>query len=59
MHKIKKFFQDVIREMKLVTWPNRHDIKEGTVVVIVMSAIVGIFLALVDFFFNKLVDFVF
>ena len=59
MQKIKKFFRDVIREMKLVTWPNKHDIKEGTTVVIIMSAIVGVFLALIDFFFNHVVELVF
>jgi len=59
MNKIKKFFTDVLREMKLVTWPNRHDIKEGTVVVIVMSAIVGIFLAFIDLIFTKVIDLIF
>ena len=55
MEKIKKFFKEVVKEMKLVTWPNKHDIKEGTIVVIVMSAIVGVFLALVDFIFQHVV----
>jgi preprotein translocase subunit SecE len=49
---IQKFVKDVVKEMKLVSWPNKHDIKEGTIVVIVMSAVVGIFLSLVDTIFT-------
>ncbi|MCL2063179.1 MAG: preprotein translocase subunit SecE [Candidatus Cloacimonetes bacterium] len=52
IEKIRKFFKDMIKEMKLVTWPNKHDIKEGTTVVVIMSAIVGIFLASVDQIFT-------
>jgi len=59
IEKIKKFFKDVVKEMKLVTWPNKHDIKEGTTVVIIMSAIVGIFLAGVDQFFTFIISFLY
>jgi len=55
----KKFSRDVVREMKLVTWPNKHDIKEGTVVVIVVSTIIGLFLAFVDIIFTELMKFVY
>jgi preprotein translocase subunit SecE len=59
MQRIQKFFKDVLKEMKLVTWPNKHDIREGTVVVITMSAIVGVFLALIDQIFKTVVGLVF
>jgi preprotein translocase subunit SecE len=49
---IEKFVRDVVKEMKLVSWPNKHDIKEGTIVVIVMSAVVGTFLSIVDYIFT-------
>jgi len=52
MNRIAKFYKDVVKEMKLVSWPNKHDIREGTIVVIVMSAIVGVFLALVDYLYT-------
>ena len=54
---VKKFSRDVVKEMKLVTWPNKHDIKEGTVVVIAVSAVVGIFLAFVDLIFTRMMGF--
>jgi preprotein translocase subunit SecE len=57
--KISRFYREVRSEMKCVSWPNRADLKEGTIVVLVMSAIVAIFLSLVDFGFTKIVDLIF
>jgi preprotein translocase SecE subunit len=45
--------------MKSVSWPGKNDLKEGTVVVIVMSAIVAIFLSMVDFGFSKILEILF
>jgi preprotein translocase subunit SecE len=45
--------------MKSVTWPTKDDLKEGTVVVIIMSAIVALFLSAVDFIFGLAVRNVF
>ncbi|MCB5234842.1 MAG: preprotein translocase subunit SecE [Candidatus Cloacimonetes bacterium] len=52
--KITRFFREVHSEMKSVTWPGKDDLKEGTLVVIVISAIVAIFLSVVDFGFKNL-----
>ncbi|MDI9529515.1 MAG: preprotein translocase subunit SecE [Candidatus Cloacimonadota bacterium] len=57
--KVTRFFHEVVAEMKSVTWPTKADLKEGTVVVIVISAIVAIFLSLVDLGFSKIVELVF
>ncbi len=56
MKKLEKFLKEVLREVKYVSWPTKDDIKEGTTVVIIMSAIVSIFLFLVDFVFGQLVN---
>ena len=52
--RIKRFFHDVLSEMKAVSWPTKADIKEGTVVVSVISGILSLFLSLVDFGFGQL-----
>jgi preprotein translocase subunit SecE len=52
MKKILGFFKDVKQELKYISWPTRGDLKEGTTVVIVMSAIVAIFLSIVDTIFS-------
>ncbi|MCB5262855.1 MAG: preprotein translocase subunit SecE [Candidatus Cloacimonetes bacterium] len=56
---VSRFFRDVRSEMKSVSWPTKNDLKEGTVVVIVMSAIVAIFLSLVDFGFSRILELLF
>jgi len=56
---VNRFFREVRSEMKSVSWPGKDDLKEGTVVVIVMSAIVAIFLSMVDFGFTKIFDLLF
>lgn len=45
-----------MREMKCVSWPTKDDIKEGTLVVLVMSAIVSLFLFTIDIVFGQLVN---
>lgn len=57
--KITNFFHDVRSEMRSVTWPTKADLKEGTIVVIVMSALVAIFLSLVDLGFSQIIELVF
>jgi len=54
-----RFFHEVRSEMKSVSWPNKDDLVEGTIVVVIMSTIVAIFLSLVDFGFSEIIKFVF
>jgi preprotein translocase subunit SecE len=58
-HKLFKFLRDVRAEMNSVSWPSKADLTEGTTVVIVMSAIVSIFLSIVDLTFQYIVGKVF
>lgn len=57
--KIGRFYREVRTEMKSVSWPTKADMKEGTIVVLVMSILTAVFLSLVDFGFNKIVTLVF
>lgn len=43
-----KFIREVIAELKKVTWPSREETMKLTVVVIVISVIVGIFIGGLD-----------
>ena len=58
LKKILKFFKDVRIEMNYVSFPTKNDIKEGTQVVIVMSAIVALFLSGVDAIFSMIIRFI-
>ncbi len=46
--KIKKFSNEVVSEMKKVSWPSKEQLKESTVVVIVVTGIITLFTFIVD-----------
>jgi len=46
--KIIGFFDDVVKEMKKVTWPTKDELKESTQIVIVVCLILAAFTYVVD-----------
>ncbi|MCF7885923.1 MAG: preprotein translocase subunit SecE [Candidatus Marinimicrobia bacterium] len=54
--KIKKFLEDVVFEMKKVSWPSWEELKSSTTVVISLSILLTIFLFLADTIFSKLIN---
>jgi preprotein translocase subunit SecE len=55
-NKVKKFFIDAYQEMHKVAWPSKQELTGSTIVVVVMSVIVSIFIGIVDLILNKLVN---
>lgn len=51
--KIKEFLINVRSELKRVTWPSRKEIVASTIMVIVTSFVLGVFLGLVDISLSK------
>jgi preprotein translocase subunit SecE len=47
-----RWAEDIISELRKVTWPTREEAWYLTVVVIIVATVVGIFLGGVDMFFN-------
>jgi preprotein translocase subunit SecE len=46
--KIIGFFEDVVKEMKKVTWPTQAELKESTMIVIVVCLILAAFTYVID-----------
>ena len=46
--KIIGFFDDVVKEMKKVTWPSQAELKESTIIVIVVCLILAAFTYVID-----------
>lgn len=46
--KIKNFVEDVVKEMKKVTWPTYEELKESTMIVIVVCLILAAFTYVID-----------
>ncbi|MDZ4227623.1 MAG: preprotein translocase subunit SecE [Candidatus Levybacteria bacterium] len=49
------FFREVRDELKKVVWPTKQEVIRLTLVVIIISLIVGIFLGGMDFIFVKII----
>jgi len=46
--RIRKFFSEIVSELKKVTWPTREELKESTKLVIIATFVVTVFIGLVD-----------
>jgi len=54
--KVPNFLEEIISELKKVTWPTREETAYLTMVVIIVALAAGVALGLVDVFFNWLID---
>ena len=48
MDKIQKFLREVVAELRKVTWPTKDELIGSTIVTVVVSLIVAIFIGIVD-----------
>ena len=55
MSRIRRFVQESWSELKKVTWPTREQVRNLTVLVFVISAAVGAFIAVFDILFERIV----
>jgi len=56
MKKIIQFFKDSYAELRKVIWPTKETVLASTMVVIVSTVIVALFLGLVDFLLVRGID---
>ena len=50
---IQKFIGEVLAEMKKVSWTTRSELVDSTLIVILSSFLLGIFVGVIDFAFSK------
>jgi preprotein translocase subunit SecE len=55
MQRIKKFFSDVFREMRKVSWPKRSELVRSTVTVLSTVVFFGVFFAVLDLGISELI----
>ena len=48
MERIQKFLKEVVAELRKVTWPTKEELIGSTIVTIVVSLIVSLFIFIVD-----------
>jgi preprotein translocase subunit SecE len=57
--KIINFFEDVVKEMKKVTWPTKDELFESTKIVIVACLILSVFTYVIDMLINQVLKGIF
>ncbi len=56
MDRIRRFIDEAWSELKKVTWPTREQTRNLTVLVIVVSASIGLFITAWDVLFTQVVN---
>jgi len=56
IEKVTKYFNDTVQEMRKVAWPSKDELIGSTIVVVVMSLMVSIFVGVVDQVLSRLVN---
>jgi preprotein translocase subunit SecE len=56
--RVRAFVQEVLGEFRKVTWPNRQELANSTVVVIVVTVVLAFFLGAVDIVLARVVEWV-
>ena len=57
MKRIRRFINESWSELKKVSWPNRNQVRNLTVLVFVISFVVGIYITVVDSIFTEVIKF--
>ena len=55
MRRIRRYFDEVWSELRKVSWPTRLQVPNLTVLVFAISLVVGIYIALLDAFFQGVI----
>jgi preprotein translocase subunit SecE len=57
--KIIAFVTDVVKEMKKVTWPTYNELRDSTIIVIVVCAVFTVFIYILDTTVSKIIQEIF
>jgi preprotein translocase subunit SecE len=55
--RIRRFIDEAWSELKKVTWPTREQTRNLTVLVLVISAAIGLYITVFDVLFTQVVQF--
>ena len=46
---IRLFYKEMMIELKKATWPTKTELRDSTIIVLIATAILGSYIALIDF----------
>jgi preprotein translocase subunit SecE len=53
--RIRTYFNEVVSELRKVSWPTREQVRNLTVLVFAISLVVGIYISILDAFFQGVI----
>jgi preprotein translocase subunit SecE len=53
--RLRRFIDEAWSELKKVTWPTREQVRNLTVLVFVISAVVGVYITIFDLIFTEVI----
>ncbi|MEO1023624.1 MAG: preprotein translocase subunit SecE [Bacteroidota bacterium] len=56
MNKIRSFFDGVVKEFKKVSWPTQKELVDNTIIVVVFSIILSVFIFGVDQLYSTVLE---
>lgn len=59
MNKLKTYFEDVVKEMRKVSWPKRKELIGNTVITLVGSLVISLFIFVADRGISGLLDLIY
>ena len=57
MNRIRRFLEESWSELKKVSWPNRMQVRNLTILVFVISFVVGLYITIADTGYDQVVKF--
>ena len=51
MKRLRRYLDEVVSELRKVSWPTREQVRNLTVLVFVVSFAIGLYITALDFFF--------
>ena len=58
MTRIRRYFDEVFSELRKVSWPTREHVRNLTVLVFAISLVIGIYITILDSFFQNVIAFI-
>jgi preprotein translocase subunit SecE len=56
--RLRRYFDEVWSELRKVSWPTREHVRNLTVLVFAISLVVGIYITILDTFFQGVIAFI-
>jgi preprotein translocase subunit SecE len=56
--RIRRYFDEVVSELRKVSWPTREQVRNLTVLVFAISFVVGIYITVLDVVFREIIGLV-